>query len=107
QILRNIGILQGIHLELDQAGIGGSVAGNLPFDSVQKRFLQQIGCRQQFQVVPYRGETGRQIVEQFGSVPANGIVTCQKAQVCIDSGGDRVVVSGSDVNITTQPTVVL
>ena len=104
--LDDVGVLERVHLEADQARLLGRVAGDLALDPLEQPLLQALGRDQELAVLARRLVAGGQIVEQLGQVVADRVVAGQQAEVGIDPRGAGVIVAGADVGVAPEPGVV-
>src|SRR4029077_15971824 len=98
----HIDVLEGVHLELNVARTLAAVRGDLPLDAGEERLLQVRWRRQELLVGALGAVAGRQGVEELGHVLAHGFVAGEEPEVAVDAGGARVVVAGTDVDVTSE-----
>src|SRR5438105_615745 len=100
----DIGVFQGIHLEVDQAGRS---MPPLTFDALQESSLQADWTRQQLAIHARGAVAGGQIIEQLVHVVGNDGVSRKDANIRVDAGGVRVIIARAGVHIAAKAIVIL
>ncbi len=95
-------VFQGVELELDQSGRRRTVHLDFAFDLAQQRLFHSLRRRQHLQELSLRLVPGRQIVEQFGEIVSDIVITCHQSEIGIQPRGTRMVVAGADVGIPPE-----
>ena len=105
--LDDVGVLQRVGLETDQARRIVAVEFDFALDVVQQRLLQDLGRRKNLLVIALRLVAGGEVVEDFRQPLANPFVAGKQAEIGIKPGRARMIVAGADMGIAAQPVIVL
>ena len=94
-------IHHGVALNLNLRRAARLVVLNLLIDALNQAATQSTRRHQQRLVVGLRRVTG-QLIEQAGDILTNLFVTGNQTQILVETSGRRVVVTGTNMSVTTQ-----
>ena len=104
---RDVDVLQGVQLHLNQAVAVLLLSADLTLDLRQDRRFHDLRSGQDLPVVSAWLVPGRQVIEQLGQVAPDVGIRCQEAHVGVQASRALVVVASADVRVASQTVVVL